>query len=65
MRVRVRSWKAADGTNADLVMETGVYNLTQDQAEVMVHFGPNETQTALLARLDETDRPKSDDAAPK
>ena len=51
------AWKAADGSNADLVMETGVYNLTQDQAEVMVHFGPTETQTALLVRLDESKRP--------
>jgi hypothetical protein len=52
-------WKAADGTNADLVMETGVYNLTQDQAEVLVHFGPEQTQTVLLVRLDESERPES------
>ncbi len=38
-------WKAADGTNANIVMETGLYNLTQDQAEVLVHFGPEKTQT--------------------
>ena len=59
------AWKAADGTNEDLVMETGVYNLTQDQAEVMAHFGPNETQTALLVRLDEKDQPQPDGAAPQ
>ena len=53
-------WKAADGTNADLVMETGVYNLTQDQAEVLVHFGPEQTQTALLVRLDESERPEAE-----
>ena len=50
-------WKAADGTNTDLVMETGIYNLTQDQADVFVHFGPEQTQTALLVRLDESERP--------
>ena len=52
-------WKAADGTNPDLVMENGIYNLTQDQADVFVHFGPEQTQTALLVRLDESERPES------
>jgi hypothetical protein len=52
-------WKAVDGTNADIVMETGVFNLTQDQADVLVHFGPEQTQTALLVRLDESERPES------
>ena len=52
------AWKAADGTNPDLVMETGIYNLTQDQAEVLVHFGPEKTQTALMVRLEETERPE-------
>ena len=52
-------WKAADGTNANVVMETGVYNLTQDQADVLVHFGPEQTQTVLLVRLDESERPES------
>jgi hypothetical protein len=55
-------WKAADGTNPDLVMETGIYNLTQDQAEVLVHFGPEQTQTVLLVRLDEAERPESSEA---
>ena len=53
------AWKAVDGTNADVVMETGLYNLTQDQAPVLVHFGPEEPQTALLVRLDESERPES------
>ncbi len=47
----------------DLVMETGIYNLTQDQAEVLVHFGPEQTQTVLLVRLDETERPESSEAS--
>jgi hypothetical protein len=53
------AWKAVDGTNVDLVMECGLYNLTQDQAPVLVHFGPEQTQTALLVRLDESERPES------
>jgi len=52
-------WRAADGTNANVVMETGIYNLTQDQAQVLVHYGPEQTQTALLVRLDESERPES------
>ena len=56
-------WKAADGTNPDLIMETGVYNLTQDQADVLVHFGSEQTQTALLVRLEESER-SEEEAAP-
>jgi hypothetical protein len=51
-------WKAADGTNPNLVMECGMYNLTQDQAPVLVHFGPEQTQNALLVRLEESERPE-------
>ena len=49
----------ATEADADLVMETGIYNLTQDQAEVLVHFGPEQTQNVLLVRLDESERPES------
>jgi len=52
-------WKAADGTNANIVMETGIYNLTQDQAPVLVHFAPEQTQEALLVRLEESERPEA------
>lgn len=55
-------WMAADGTNTNIVMETGIYNLAEDQAEVLVHFGPEETQNVLLVRLDESERP-ADEAA--
>ena len=58
------AWKAADGTNANLVMETGIYNLSQDQAPVLVHFGAEKTQNALLVRLDESERP-ADEPAPE
>ena len=54
------AWKAADGTNPDLVMECGIYNLTQDQTDVLVHFGPDETQTWVMVRLDESQRPEAD-----
>ena len=52
------AWRCSDGENPDVVMETGIYNLTQDQAEVLVHFGPDVTQTWTLVRLDESERPE-------
>ena len=53
------AWKAVGGTNVNIIMELGVFNLTQDRAPVPVHFGPEQTQTALLVRLDESQRPES------
>jgi hypothetical protein len=42
--------KPAD--NPDLVLETGIYNLTQPQTPVLMHFGLTNTQTWYLVRLD-------------
>ena len=53
-------WRAADGTNKDIVMETGIYNLTQDQTDVLVHFGPEKSQTWRLVRLKESERPSAE-----
>jgi hypothetical protein len=41
------------GENKNIVMETGVYNLTEDQTQVMVHFGKDKTQQWLMVRLEE------------
>lgn len=41
----------ADGENADVVLETGIYNLTQDEAPGLVHFGTAESTPILLVRL--------------
>jgi len=41
------------GDNQDMVAETGLYNLTQDEAPVLVHFGADRTETYLLVRLEE------------
>jgi hypothetical protein len=49
------AWKFADGKNSDVVMETGIYNLTQDEATAQVHFGADESQTWLMVRLPEED----------
>jgi hypothetical protein len=43
----------AVGDNKNTVMETGVYNLTQDQTALLVHFGDQKTQEWLMVRLEE------------
>ena len=48
------------GDNKDTVLETGIYNLTEDETSVLVHFGPEQTQQWLLVRLKE---PEEDPAA--
>jgi hypothetical protein len=51
-------WTFGDGKNTDIIMETGLFNLTQDQTEALVHFGNEKTQQWLLVRLDQ---PKDDE----
>ncbi len=45
------AWTFADGRNTDVVMETGVFNLTKDQCQMLVHHDANETDTYVLVRL--------------
>jgi hypothetical protein len=47
------AWAFSDGKNTDIIMETGLGNLTQDQAEALVHFGNKKTQQCLMVRLDQ------------
>jgi len=47
------AWTFADGKDTDIVMETGIDNLTQDQTEALVHFGKDITQQWLMVRLPE------------
>ena len=47
------AWRFADGDNTDVVMETGIYNLTEDEATALVHFGPDDSQTWLMVRLEQ------------
>ncbi len=39
------------GTDRKTVLETGIYNLTQDQTPLLCHFGNGQQQVYLLARL--------------
>jgi len=41
------------GKDPNTVMETGLYNLTQNETPVLVHFGPTQTATYTFARLPE------------
>lgn len=44
-------WSFADGQNTDVVMEAGIFNLTEQHCKVLVHHGVRETQTYVLVRL--------------
>lgn len=52
------AWSFADGKDSDIVMETGIYNLTLDQTEALVHFGPNKTQRWLMVRMEQPQKEK-------
>ncbi len=54
------AWTFSDGKNTDIIMETGLFNLTQDQTEALVHFGRENTQQWLMVRLDQ---PKTNETA--
>jgi hypothetical protein len=41
------------GKYKDTVMETGIYNLTQDETQVLVHFGTQKTQTWSMVRMNQ------------
>jgi hypothetical protein len=41
------------GENKTTTMETGIYNLTEDETSVLVHFGDEQTQQWLMVRLEE------------
>ena len=46
------------GNKTSTIIETGLYNLTKDEAPVLIHFGQDRTEQWLLVRL------KNPDAAP-
>ncbi len=42
------------GDNQNIVIETGLYNLTQNEAPVLVHFGADKVENWLLVRLEDS-----------
>jgi hypothetical protein len=49
----------ADGQDTDRVLETGVYNLTQDEAPDLLNLGTDQSMPILLARLAQPDAARS------
>lgn len=45
------------GESEDIVVETGLFNLTQDETPVLVHFGSEKVENWLLVRLEQPDDP--------
>lgn len=43
------------GDSEDVVAETGLYNLTQEQAPLLVHFGTQKVENYLLVRLKQSE----------
>lgn len=51
------AWHFVDGKNPEVVMETSIYSLTQDECTALIHFGPDRTQEVVLVRMDEPQAP--------
>jgi hypothetical protein len=48
------------GGNQSEVIETGLYNLTKDEAPALIHFGADRTEQMLLVRLKKPNESGSD-----
>ena len=53
-RTQRAAWAFADGEHPEIVFETSIYNLTEPESSMMVHFGPQASQaeTWCLVRLE-------------
>lgn len=47
------------GDNSENFIETGLYNLTKDEAPALIHVGKEKTEQWLLVRLEQPDSPSS------
>lgn len=52
------------GESEDIVVESGLYNLTQEEAPLLVHFGPEKVENWLLVRLEDP-QPEEEGSAPE
>lgn len=53
------AWSFSDGKDTNIIMETGIYNLTLDQTEALVHFGQDKTQRWLMVRMEQPQKEKA------
>jgi len=44
------------GNNKNLVIETGLYNLTKEESPCLVHYGPTSTQQEVLVRMKQPEK---------
>ena len=54
---QLASWIVGD--DDETVYETGLYNLTKDEAPALVHRGPDQTEQWLLVRMHSPDEPQA------
>jgi hypothetical protein len=47
------------GESEDVVVETGLYNLTQNETPVLVHFGKDRVETYLFVRMEASEEDKA------
>jgi hypothetical protein len=50
------AWRV--GNNKNLVVETGLSNLTEDESTALVHFGADKAEQCVLVRVKASDQPK-------
>lgn len=51
------------GENRDIVLETGVYNLTQQETPVLAHQGTDRTETYVFLRIEQPEEGTAQEAA--
>jgi len=44
------------GNNKNLVIETGLYNLTKEESPCLLHYGPSSTQQEVLVRMKQPEK---------
>ncbi|TWT52967.1 hypothetical protein Pla22_05950 [Rubripirellula amarantea] len=47
------AWKFSDGKNEEVVMETVIHNLTENESTALVHFGADRQETWTMVRMEE------------
>ncbi len=52
------AWHLKD--NPTMIMETGIYNLTNDEVPILVHYSADKTEQRMLVRLDNPNPPAAD-----
>ena len=50
------------GESESIVVETGLYNLTQDEAPILVHYGTERVENWLLIRIEYDDQEGSSES---